>query len=67
METFQATGKRIDAAKLRGYFQELANAIPQDTDTLGSVDFDDYGMQASFVIDGAVIGLSIFNTKGGAL
>lgn len=67
METFQATGKRIDAAKLRGYFQELANIIPQDTDTLGSVDFDDYGMQASFVIDGAVIGLSIFKTKGGAL
>ena len=68
MENFQVMGKRIDASGLRGYFQHLANAIPQDVQAVGSLDVDVYGIQASFVLDGMQIGLSIYDTqKGGAL
>jgi hypothetical protein len=63
--SIQIQGQRLSAARVKSFLFSLANQISGERELSGSMDQDQYGSQLSFVVNGAVVGLSILRTEGG--
>lgn len=65
MNAISEMGKRVSAADVKQFFNELIQELPSSGSFLSSRNVDDIMYQQQFVIDGMVFNVSVM--KGGSL
>lgn len=67
MKAFQEMGKRVSAAEVKQFFNELIQELPSNGSFISSRNVDDTMYQQQFVIDGMVFNVSVSDMRGDAL
>ena len=67
MKTISEIGKRVSAAEVKQFFNELIQEIPSSGSFISSRNVDDTMYQQQFVIDGMVFNVSVSDMRGGTL
>lgn len=67
MKTIQEIGKRVSAAEVKQFFNELIQELPSSGSFISSRNVDDTMYQQQFVINGMVFNVSVSDMRGGAL
>lgn len=67
MKAIQEIGKRVSAAEVKQFFNELIQELPSNGSFISSRNVDDTMYQQQFVINGMVFNVSVSDMRGGAL
>lgn len=67
MKAISEIGKRVSAAEVKQFFNELIQELPSNGSFISSRNVDDTMYQQQFVIDGMVFNVSVSDMRGGAL
>mgnify|MGYP003296276793 CR=1 FL=1 len=67
MKTISEIGKRVSAAEVKQFFNELIQELPSSGSFISSRNVDDTMYQQQFVIDGMVFNVSVSDMRGGTL
>ena len=67
MKAISEIGKRVSAAEVKQFFNELIQELPSNGSFVSSRNVDDTMYQQQFVINGMVFNVSISDLKGGSI
>ena len=67
MKAISEMGKRVSAAEVKQFFQDLIGELPVEGSFMSSREVDDTMYHQQFVINGMVFNVSISDMRGGAL